>query len=246
MALPIRFRATVENVIRHTPDVASYRLYAEKRLPRFVPGQFIHLTLEPFDPASFWPESRVFSVANAVTDRRTVELTISRQGDYTSKILDNLQEGEQVWCKGPYGDFTIDASHGYPHIILVAGGTGVTPFGAFMDAAINQGKLPVEQATLHYGAQTPGLLIYRGLAERCAAEVPGFQVRFYADHGGDEIDGAIRPGRIDLATIIAETANPAATAFYLSGPQVMIQDFQRKLVEQHGISAQQIFVDAWE
>ena len=142
MAQPIRFPATVEQVTHHTPDVATYRLRADKRLPRFIPGQFIHLTLEPFDPASFWPESRVFSVANAVADRRTVELTISRQGAYTNKILDQLSEGDRIWAKGPYGDFTIDANLGYSRAVLIAGGTGITPFCAFMDAALSQGRCP--------------------------------------------------------------------------------------------------------
>lgn len=246
MAQPIRFPAIVDRVCHHTPDVATYRLSTDKRLPRFNPGQFIHLTLEPFDPASFWPESRVFSVANAVADRRTLELTISRQGAYTSKMLDQLEEGDQVWAKGPYGEFTIDASHGYPRTVLIAGGTGITPFCAFMDAALSQGALSVEQATLHYGAQTPGLLIYRELAERCAAHVPGFQTHYYAEQGAEESDSAIRPGRIDLTTIMAETVNPEATAFYLSGPKTMIQAFQQQLLNHYGLPPQQVFVDAWE
>jgi ferredoxin-NADP reductase len=246
MAQPIRFPASVAQVIRHTPDVASYRLRADKRLPRFRPGQFIHLTLEPFDPASFWPESRVFSVANAVADRRTIELTVSRQGAYTSKILDQLSEGDQVWAKGPYGDFNIDARQGYDHAVLIAGGTGITPFCAFMDAAVTQGQLPIEQATLHYGAQTPELLIYRALAERCAATCAGFHVRCYAEQGIDGTDTSLRPGRLDLDAILNECADPKHTAFYLSGPKAMIDAFRLALVSDRGLAPQQVMVDAWE
>lgn len=246
MAQPIRFPAIVEQVTRHTPDVATYRLRADKRLPRFTPGQFIHLTLEPFDPASFWPESRVFSVANAVADRRTVELTISRQGAYTSKILDQLSEGDQVWAKGPYGDFTIDASQGYDRAVLIAGGTGITPFCAFMDAAITQGALPIEQATLYYGAQTPGLLIYRPLAGRCAATCSGFQVQCYAEQATEATNDTLRPNRIDLDAIMRECADPTGTAFYLSGPKAMIDAFRQRLTGTYGLSPDQVFIDAWE
>lgn len=246
MAQPIRFPAIVEQIIRHTPDVATYRLRADKRLPRFTPGQFIHLTLEPFDPASFWPESRVFSVANAVADRRTVELTISRQGVYTSKILDQLKECDQVWAKGPYGEFTIDASQGFNRAVLIAGGTGITPFCAFMDAAITQGQLPIEQVSLYYGAQTPALLIYRALAERCAATCRGFEVHCYAEQLTEATDSGLRPGRIDLDAILNECADPAATAFYLSGPKAMIDAFQQALITQHGLPQQQVLIDAWE
>ena len=246
MAQPIRFQATVEQVTHHTADVVTYRLRAFKRLPRFIPGQFIHLTVEPFDPAGFWPESRVFSVANAVADRRTVELTISRQGAYTRKILDQLQQGDQVWAKGPYGDFTIDASHGYRRAVLIAGGTGITPFCAFMDAALAEGALPIEQATLHYGAQNAGLLIYRPLADRCAAEVPGFQVSYHAEQQADETDPHIQAGRIDLDQVLADTAEPEATAFYLSGPKSMIDAFRDALTGRHGLAPEQVLIDAWE
>ncbi len=246
MAQPIRFPATVAQVIRHTPDVATYHLRADKRLPRFTPGQFIHLTLEPFDPASFWPESRVFSVANAVADRLTVELTISRQGAYTSKILDQLQAGDQVWAKGPYGDFTIDANPGYRDAVLIAGGTGITPFCAFMDAALRQGTLPVERATLHYGAHTPDLLIYRELADRCATACAGFHVRYYAEQPAAGADPRITPGRLDLSHIMAATPAPEATAFYLSGPQPMIAAFQDALTGPYGLAPAQVLIDAWE
>ncbi|MFB1490751.1 MULTISPECIES: ferredoxin--NADP reductase [unclassified Thiocapsa] len=246
MAQPIRFPATVEHITRHTPDVASYRLRADKRLPRFTPGQFIHLTLEPFDPASFWPESRVFSVANAVADRCSVELTISRQGAYTSKILDQLQEGDQVWAKGPYGEFTIDPSQGYTRAVLIAGGTGITPFCAFMDAAISQCALPIEQVSLYYGAQTSELLIYRSLAERCAAVCTGFRVSCYVENTGDTANPCVRPGRIDLAEIMRECAEPARTAFFLSGPKAMIDSFQQALLSVHGLAPAQVLIDAWE
>ena len=246
MAQPLRFQATVEQVTRHTPNVVTYHLRSVKRLPRFAPGQFIHLTVEPFDPASFWPESRVFSVANAVADRRTVELTISRQGAYTRKILDQLRQGDQVWAKGPYGDFAIDATQGYRHAVLIAGGTGITPFCAFMDAALSQGMLPIEQATLHYGAQTPDLLIYRELADRCAAEVAGFQVRYYAERRSHEAGPQIHNSRIDLAHIMANTDKPESAAFYLSGPKSMIEAFRVALTGTYGLAPTQVLIDAWE
>jgi ferredoxin-NADP reductase len=246
MAQPIRFPAVVQQVTRHTPDVISYRLRAEKRLPRFSPGQFIHLTVEPFDPAGFWPESRVFSVANAVADRKTVELTISRQGAYTSKILDQLAEGDQVWAKGPYGEFTIDGRQGYPRAVLIAGGTGVTPFCAFMDAAISRGALPFAHATLFYGAQTPELLIYRALAERCAATCSGFQVSCFAERSDGGAQAAVHLGRIDLDQIMASTAEPDATAFFLSGPKPMIDAFRRTLTDAYALAPEQVLIDAWE
>ena len=245
MAQPIRFPAIVEQVIRHTPDVATYHLRAEKRLPRFTPGQFIHLTVDEFDPASFWPESRVFSVANAVADRRSIKLTISRQGSYTGRIIDELKLGDSVWAKGPYGEFVLDASHGYRHAVFIAGGTGITPFGAFMDAALTHGQLPVEAASLYYGAQTEDLLLYRPLCDECAEKVSGFQVRYFSESQPHSKSQNVHHGRLGIANILAEQPEISQTAFFLSGPKAMIDAFQSFLLSQ-GLMPEQILVDAWE
>lgn len=246
MAQPIRFKACVDEVHLHTPDVASFKLRAEQRLPRFKPGQFIHLTMDDYDPANFWPESRVFSVANAVADRRSVELTISRQGEYTSRILDTLIVGDSLWAKGPYGEFTIDGEHGYRRAILIAGGTGITPFCAFMDAALKESALPVDEVVLHYGAQTPDLLIYRALSDRCAVELPGFKVQYYAEEMLSDDDPSIQRGRLALAKIIANAGPLDDSALFLSGPKAMITGFQATLTTTYGLSPEQVLVDAWE
>jgi ferredoxin-NADP reductase len=245
MAQPVRFQATVEQIIRHTPDVATLHLHAARRLPRFTPGQFVHLTVDDFDPASFWPESRVFSVANAVADRRSVKLTISRQGEYTGRIIDGLQPGDSVWGKGPYGEFVLDGSHGYQRAVLIAGGTGITPFGAFMDAALTAGHLPVAEAILYYGAQTEDLLLYRALADQCADKVPGFEVRYFSEAKPRADNPAVRHGRLDIAAILAEQSDTARTAFFLSGPKAMIDTFETYLQTQ-GLALEQILIDAWE
>jgi ferredoxin-NADP reductase len=245
MAQPVRFQATVEQLIRHTPDVITLHLQATRRLPRFIPGQFVHLTVDEFDPASFWPESRVFSVANAVADRRSVKLTISRQGDYTGRIVDGLKTGDLIWGKGPYGQFVLDGSHDYYRAVLIAGGTGITPFGAFMDAALTAGNLPVKAAILYYGAQTEELLLYREMADECAKKVPGFQVQYFSEAKPQNPNPDIQQGRLDIAAILAEQSDISQTAFFLSGPKPMIDAFQGYLQSQ-GLASEQILIDAWE
>ncbi|HWR50343.1 MAG TPA: FAD-dependent oxidoreductase [Bryobacteraceae bacterium] len=243
MAQPVHFHARVESITRHDTDTATYVLGADKRLPRFVPGQFIHLAIDPYDPASFWPTSRVFSVANAVADRKTVQLTISRQGAFTSRVLDELVVGSDVWGKGPYGDFSLTPSADHA-VVLIAGGTGVTPFASYMDAALTEGSLPAPRAILHYGARRPELLVYRELADRCASRVPGFTARYYAQDGAG--DAAVRPGMLDVDAIVRDTGATANVSFYISGPRSMIRSFQSRLIETHHVPADHVLVDAWD
>ena len=176
-------------VIRHSPDVVSLVLESHKRLPRFAPGQFLHLSMDTYDPSRHWPESRVFSVANAVADRKTIRLTISKQGRYTTRMLDEAKEGGVVACKGPYGEFEVGRAP-TPKVALIAGGTGITPFAAFMDSVLDSTGLGVTQCRLFYGARTPELLVYRELADRCALALPAFRASYFVE-GTDGAEGRL-------------------------------------------------------
>ena len=61
----MRLKAIVTEVNPYGTGVYQIRMRPESRIPCFKAGQFLHLTLDGFDPSSgFWPESRVFSIAS--------------------------------------------------------------------------------------------------------------------------------------------------------------------------------------
>ena len=59
---------------------------------------------------------------------------------------------------------------------------------------------------LHYGARQPELLVFRDLAERCAARFPNFQVNTMPNAARG--DGVV-PGRIDLVSACRSLPRPA-------------------------------------
>jgi ferredoxin-NADP reductase len=240
MATPIRFAVEVAAVHRHSEDVATYEFrYLDKR-PRHKPGQFLHLALDPYDPAGHWPESRVFTLANGATNQDVVRLTIADKGKFTHRILSELCVGSRVFMKAPYGEFVVRTDP-QAEVVLIAGGTGVTPFVAFMEDAMVKGL--DGRVWLHYGAREPDLLVFRELAEQCATRFPHFQTRYYAETGAAE---GITRGRIDLNSICGALGDVSRATFYLCGPPVMIDVFSERLKSQFGVAPTQIKVDDWE
>ena len=59
----------VRAIIDHGERVYTRRARAIDAGPAFKPGQFLHLAIDPYDGAGFWPESRVFSIASSPGDR---------------------------------------------------------------------------------------------------------------------------------------------------------------------------------
>lgn len=240
--MPVRFAATLVKIERSGPEVATYHLSYTGRRLRFRPGQFVHLAIDPFDPSRHWPESRVFSIASG-RDAETIRLTVSRQGGYTSRILDELKVGDTVWLKGPYGDFVVQAQGRDDHSVLIAGGTGITPFCAFMEEWLRDPGACLNPVHLYYGARTADLLVYRYLADRCASELPRFSVRYYIEHG--HCDSAVS-GRLDIDQIVTHQEEVRRCVFYLSGPKAMIDVFSAGLRETYGVLSGRVVVDAWD
>lgn len=234
----------VERVERHSTDVATFHLaWIGPRL-RFRPGQFVHVALDAYDPSRHWPESRVFSIASAPSDPHGMRLTVSRQGRFTSRLLDEVECGGTLWCKGPYGEFEVRADDPDAPVVLVAGGTGITPFCAFMEEAIHRPAIAIAPVRLYYGARTATLLPYARLAERCAAALPRFEARLFAEEG--ELPAGVARGRLDIARIAGAPNDVPTARFYLSGPPAMIAAFAAHLRDGRGVPPERVVVDAWE
>ena len=155
-------------------------------------------------------------MASGSVEKDRVRLTIAAKGPFTRRILAELQPGRRVWMKAPYGDFIVRTSREHD-VVLIAGGTGVTPFVAFMEDAMVKGL--EGNVWLHYGARSQELLVFRDLAGRCARQFPSFRADFYAETGAS---GATIPGRIDLERAVARTGDGKGAVYYLCGPQEMI------------------------
>ena len=104
MAFPRISNGFISEKIIFNEDLVLVTVNLNRKLPRIKAGQFVHLALTEYLPDKRWPESRVFSVANK-TDGLSIKLLISRQGAFTSFLIDKININAKVSVKGPYGEF---------------------------------------------------------------------------------------------------------------------------------------------
>ena len=240
MAQPARLRARIEHIVEHAPEVRSFFLAPERPAPRFRPGQFLHLALAPYDPAQHWPESRVFSIASPPEDRAHLRITVSAVGLFTRRMM-RLKEGDEVWVKLPYGDFIIE-SQGEGALILIAGGTGITPFVSFLASAGASASAPVR---VLYGVRRSDLLIYRTVLDEAAKRFRDLTWQAYVEENPAANE---RAGRLSIQAAIDAASRAGAVdgaTFHLSGPPAMLRLFQSGLVAA-GVLPAQVRADAWE
>lgn len=245
MVSPRRIPVIVNKIIQHSEDTRTFELLPQRPIPIFRPGQFLHLTIDAYDPSSYWPDSRVFSIASSPLNKKHLIITISKKGYYTSRIFSELREGNEVWIKMPYGDLIIDLQHDN-EIVLIAGGTGITPFISFIETLEYQGtNRYIPPVKLFYGARSSRLLIYKSKVELLKESLNDFKIYYSIQNPDGSENFEYFHGMLSIETILQNVDEVSHAIFYLSGPPEMIFSFKKDL-SIHGVPKKHIRIDSWD
>lgn len=145
----------------------------------FIPGQFVQVHFNYEDGK---PTKRSYSVATVGTGDGSpverLEIAVSYvDGGAATALLGNLKEGDAIDASGPYGRFCLMDADTNKRYLLVATGTGVTPYRAMLPQ-IEKLTARGAEVALVYGARNESELLYGDEFEAFAQKNPHFH--FYA------------------------------------------------------------------
>jgi ferredoxin-NADP reductase len=230
VAVVRKIPCVVRAITDHGERVYTIELEPSVAVPIFKPGQFLHLAIDPYDGAGFWPESRVFSIASSPRERDRLTITYAVKGAFTTRMERELVPGARAWVKLPYGEFVVDSAS---DAVLFAGGTGVTAFTAFLQSLTPDLE---SRVLLFYGARTPNLFAYGPLVQACAREVRSLTYRLVCEE---------TQGRLEVGAAWSSIAPLRDPVFYLSGPPPMLAALTVQLGSRD-VPSERIRTDAWE
>src|SRR5471030_286741 len=116
----IPFLSEIKEVIKHTEIEYTFRMEFRGDVK---PGQFFEVSLPKFGEAP---------ISVSGIGENTVDLTIRRVGEVTNEIFNNYI-GDKLFLRGPYGNgFEIQNYEG-KELVVVAGGTGLSPVKGVVD-----------------------------------------------------------------------------------------------------------------
>jgi ferredoxin-NADP reductase len=243
MAMVRKIPASIIDIKSYSDNVRRFRLQPQKKGIKFKAGQFLHLAIEPYDPSFDWPESRVFSIANSPTRTNHIDILVSKIGKFTSEMFQKLKVGDEIWIKLPYGDFNFNESLEHD-TILVAGGTGISPFISFLQYSIDKQLNPAIH--LNYGIRNTDLLIIGDLLEEAEQKLSNFYYKIYVeDFKRGKSKYNLYPGKLPVNEIVHESLELNDSVIYLSGPPGMILTFDKEL-KKSGVNPKLIKYDDWE
>ncbi len=230
LTLAARHRFRVANVVVEAPGVVSLYVTGRRldRLPARA-GQYFLLRLLTADG---WWRAHPFSLS-AAPNGRFLRFTVKGLGDWTAGRLQQLPVGTGLILEGPYGVLT-GARRTRPKVALVAGGVGIAPLRALLEALPGRpGDL-----TLVYRARGPGEVVFRDELD-AIARARGATVHYLVGRRGSPGVGPDPLGPVALAALIPDIAERDV---YLCGP-VSMMDRARDALRDLRVPGPQIHVE---
>jgi ferredoxin-NADP reductase len=200
----------------------------------FTPGQFVSFQQEIEGKQI----TRAYSLASAPVPHNRFELCLNRvEGGRLSPYLFSMQPGEVIEMSAPLGTFTMREPA--RDSILIATGTGITPFRSILRAHLPHGA---PQFTLLFGVRYESHILYRTEFEDLAQRYPGFRFWPTLSRPGEDWLGRSGHVQVHLEEAIGGRRD---IDFYLCGLKEMVDDVRAKLKEM-GFDRKQIRYEKYD
>jgi sulfhydrogenase subunit gamma (sulfur reductase) len=223
----------IENIVEETPDVRTFRLKfkdtddAEKFT--FKAGQFGEYSV-------LGEGESTFCVASSPTRKGYIECTFRKAGRVTNALA-NLEIGDTVGFRGPYGNtFPVEEWEG-KNLLYIAGGIALPPMRCVIWNTIDL-RDKYKNITIVYGARTVADLVYKQELKEWE-ERPDIRLITTVDPGGQTPEWK---GEIGFVPLVLEKLAPSSenSIAILCGPPVMIK-FTMPVLKKLGFQDKDIY-----
>ena len=223
--VPAKTTGTLSAIEDITHDIREFRFTLAAPKP-FLPGQY-GLIL-PTDVHG----ARAYSMSNVTADGAEWHFQIRRvpNGACTGALFERLSVGQTVELDGPYGMAYLreDAPR---DIVLLGGGSGLSPMVSLVRAAIASEKLADRQIHFFYGGRTPRDLF----RETLLSVLPGYgsRLHYHPAISMPEENGGWT-GKVGFVHDIAKATlgeKLRECEIYFAGPPLMAEAVMKTVVE---------------
>lgn len=196
--------STIQEVIRHTDLEYTFRM---EYTGEVKPGQFFEVSIPKYGEAP---------ISVSGIGKNTVDLTIRRVGKVTNEIFENYV-GDRLFLRGPYGNgFDLDDYRG-KELVIVAGGTGLSPVKGVVDYFAHHME-EAKKVTLIAGFKSPQDVLFR---DDFAFWEKNIEVILTVDTAPEGYLGPV--GMVTKYIPELQLTDMENTAFICVGPPVMIK-----------------------
>ena len=231
------FRGRLSRVRPLTHDIKELTLeLLEPAQIDFRPGQYVQIQA----PSPDGPIFRAYSISSPTFQSDKIQLVVRLvPGGIASTFLHSLNEGQELFFTGPYGDFKLSEDPNVA-VVCVGGGAGMAPINSIIHSLYQ--KWPERSCYLFFGCRSKRDVFYLDTFQELARKHPSFKVVYaLSDPLAAEEQWEGDAGFIHLSADRRLEVNSKRQAF-LCGPPPMIEAVTEILTNK-GLRMDDIFYD---
>jgi ferredoxin-NADP reductase/Na+-translocating ferredoxin:NAD+ oxidoreductase RnfD subunit len=219
-----RLALSLKHKLQLSPDTFEFAFNKQNDF-HFLPGQYLEWTLQHKNVDNRG-NRRYFSISSSPTENQlTMTVKFYNPSSSYKKELLNFENGKQIIAAQVAGDFVLPKNLKQP-LVFIAGGVGIAPFRSMIQYIVDKGLLV--DIILLYTNKTVNDILYVGVFEKVREN--GVKTIYNLTdlqnlpHRWGGTTGYITQDSIKQ--VIPDYRN---RKYYLSGPQLMVQNFEKTL-----------------
>lgn len=213
-------QGTIKSISTSVTGITEVVCQLDKKWQGHRAGQFAFVTFDRLEGA------HPFTIASSDQGNGQVTFQIKALGDYTKHLEHRLKTGQTLMVEGPYGRFNFKQGKCGAEQIWIAGGIGVTPFLAWLEALQKQPEQsPVAQ--LHYCTNDSLTDPFVKRLEKACIGLENIQLHIHGSNQGQKLSAD------QLLARITKTAAPKKGALdvWFCGPSGWAKVLEKELRE---------------
>jgi ring-1,2-phenylacetyl-CoA epoxidase subunit PaaE len=220
----------IQKIIRETPDAISiYFQQPENQKIKYKPGQFLTLIV----PINGEKVRRSYSMSSCPYTEENLCVTVKRvaNGKVSNFLNEHLKEGDVMEVMEPMGSFAVTLHPVQRHVILLGGGSGITPLMSIAKSVLRMEASSI--VSLIYANRDEQSIIFKSVIEELRRQYPDrFHVTHVLSQPGPGWSGL--SGRLNRSLVIKlidqlPKLNVHKTDYYLCGPEGMMEELKQAL-----------------
>jgi len=232
--MQVEIDAKIKEVIQRNYNVKSFRLEIPEWL-EFKAGQFLLARLKS-DPGL----KRYLSISSSPTEKCYLEFTKKLSQSDFSRALDNLNAGDTLNIKYPFGNFVLDESA--PRVAFLSGGIGITPIRSICKYVVDRNT--GTDIVLVYSNRSARDIVFHEDFSAMARAYPLLRVAHVLCEAERGFKCTV--GQINAGLIRNEIPDYAERKFYLCGPPQMVEAMRAILSGELGLGAEKIVTENFQ
>lgn len=239
------YNLQVKDIVQETSDAITIVFHQPSPAMEYRSGQFLTLIAD----INGKEVRRSYSFCSAPGIDEDLAVTVKRvEGGLMSNYLpDHLKVNDQLRVMEPMGHFTTDLdAQNKRHVIMFAGGSGITPFMSHIKSMLSQE--PQSIISLIYCNRNIDSIIFKDELERIQTENQG---RFHVIHILDQAplnwqgpSGLLNPHMLQEILERIPDWGPSKTQYLMCGPEGMMRNITTYLND-YGIPSSDIYKESF-